>query len=291
MTPILPGNRVVTLAIGAAFATAAFASIPAHAAPCAVEHAKLQQALKANVKPSGGPANGGFENNEWAVVIDRAGIVCAVAFSGNVVGDQWLASRAIAAEKANTANALSVPKYAISTANIYAASQPGGYLYGTAITNPPDPSVIYAGNAATWGSANDPMLGKKPGGVVDYGGGFALYNASGVIGALGVSGDTPCADANVAWRVRHALGLDKVPNGPSPGHNDAVIYDIGPGGKSASGFGQPKCGKGAAEIAQKIGAGYIGQQGATAPPVTAPGTRAHAASGNAGAGASGNNPH
>jgi uncharacterized protein GlcG (DUF336 family) len=42
--------------------------------------------------------------------------------------------------------------------------------------------------------------------AVAFGGGLALYDDNGVIGGLGVSGDTPCADHNVAWRMRDALG-------------------------------------------------------------------------------------
>ena len=42
-----------------------------------------------------------------------------------------------------------------------------------------------------------------------FGGGLALYNSSrDVVGGLGASGDTSCADHNIAWRVRHALNLD-----------------------------------------------------------------------------------
>ncbi|TGT47517.1 heme-binding protein, partial [Mesorhizobium sp. M00.F.Ca.ET.170.01.1.1] len=51
-------------------------------APCPTDHDKLLSALKANVKPSGGPANGGFETNEWAAIVARDGTICAVAFSG-----------------------------------------------------------------------------------------------------------------------------------------------------------------------------------------------------------------
>ena len=44
------------------------------------------------------------------------------------------------------------------------------------------------------------------GGVNVFGGGLALYNAKGVlIGGLGVSGDSSCADHNIAWRTRHNL--------------------------------------------------------------------------------------
>ncbi len=227
----------------------------ARAANCLVKESELKRVLQQSVEPSGGPSNGGFDNNEWAVVVARDGTVCAVAFSGNTADDEWPASRAIAAEKANTADGMSTAKYALSTANLYAQSQPGGYLFGGGNSNPPDPSVLYAGNAATYGTANDPMIGQHPGGVIVFGGGLALYDQSGVVGALGVSGDTPCADHNVAWRIRHVLGLDRVPGGPSAEKNDAIIYDIGEDGRSASGFGHPSCGRQEAQVAEKIGAG------------------------------------
>lgn len=244
-----------TLSLWAAMGALAAAMQPAGAAECLVGAEKLKNALKANVKASGGPSNGGFDNNEWAVVIARDGTICAVAYSGNTVGDQWPASRPIAAEKANTANGMSLPSYAISTANLYAQSQPGGYLYGGLTSDLPDPAMLATGNAASWGTTADPWLNKRLGGVIVFGGGLALYDQSGIIGALGVSGDTSCADHNVAWRVRHALGLDKVPNGPSKNHNDAIVYDIGPNGKSASGFGHPTCGGKEEQVAAQIGAG------------------------------------
>lgn len=244
-----------TLSLCAVLGALAATMQPAGAAECLVGADKLKDALKANVKASGGPSNGGFDNNEWAVIIARDGTICAVAYSGNTVGDQWPASRAIAAEKANTANGVSLPNFAISTANLYAQSQPGGYLYGVLTADPPDPAMLGTGNAASWGTTADPWLNKRLGGVIVFGGGLALYDPSGIIGALGVSGDTPCADHNVAWRVRHALGLDKVPKGPSKNHNDAIVYDMEPNGKSASGFGHPTCGGKEEQIAAQIGAG------------------------------------
>jgi uncharacterized protein GlcG (DUF336 family) len=228
--------------------------LAAHAAAkCPVDENKLTQALKSSVKPSGGPTNGGLDNNEWAVVVSRDGAVCAVARSGNNVGDQWPASRGIAIAKATTANGLSLPKFAISTANLWAASQPGGYLYGAAAGDPADPTALYAGPVETWGTAQDPAIGHAVGGAIVFGGGLALYNGGGIAGALGVSGDTSCADHNVAWRVRHALGLDHVPGGVTDKHNDAIIYDVGANGKSKSGFGHPACGHHEQQVAQQIG--------------------------------------
>ena len=60
----------------------------------------------------------------------------------------------------------------------------------------------------------DPMVGSIVGGVNVFGGGLALYNSGGtLLGALGVSGDTSCADHNIAWRTRDELLLDNVPGG------------------------------------------------------------------------------
>lgn len=222
---------------------------------CPVNHGQLADMLKKSVKPSGGPSNGGFDNNEWAAVVNRQGVICAVAYSGDKVDDQWLGSRAIAAEKANTANAFSLKSKAIATANLYAAAQPGGFLFGAGLSNPPLPDVLYAGSPQDFGGDHDPMVGKVVGGVIVFGGGLALYNDGGIVGALGVSGDSSCADHNVAWRVRHFLGLDKVPAGVSPNMKDAIIYDIGADGKSASGFGHPKCNGREDQIAVDLGAG------------------------------------
>jgi len=50
-----------------------------------------------------------------------------------------------------------------------------------------------------------------------FGGGLALYNSQGVlVGALGVSEDSSCADHNIAWRTHHSLNLDVVPGGCRP---------------------------------------------------------------------------
>ena len=85
------------------------------------------------------------------------------------------------------------------------------------------------------------MVGKAIGGVIVFGGGLPLYSSKGhLIGGLGLSGDTSCADHVMAWKVRHELQLDAVPMGPSPDHNDNMILDF-KNGSSASGFGHPTC--------------------------------------------------
>src|SRR5204863_5474803 len=115
----------------------------------------------------------------------------AVAFSGANRGEQWPGSRVISAQKANTANAFSLPGLALSTANLYSAVQPGGTLFGLQESNPVDTSVAYRGPSENYGRPNDPMVGQKIGGVNVFGGGLALYNKEGkLVGAIGLSGDT-----------------------------------------------------------------------------------------------------
>lgn len=187
-------------------------------------------------------ANGGLNLDMWGTVVDRSGKVCAVVYTGEKVDSQWPGSRVISAQKANTANAFSLQGLALSTANLYSAVQPGGSLFGLQESNPVDTQVAYKGDAQKFGSTKDPMVGSRIGGVNVFGGGLALYNDKGkIVGGLGVSGDTSCADHNIAWRVRSALKLDYVPTGVSPDKNDQIIFDV-VAGKSAGGFGHPLCG-------------------------------------------------
>ncbi len=211
-------------------------------------HAELQETLRAVVKEN----NGGFGFHMWATVVDRDGVVKAVVFSGNDRGDQWPGSRVISAQKANTANAFSLPGFALSTANLFSAVQPGGSLYGLQESNPVSPEVAYQGSSEKFGTEKDPMVGHKIGGVNIFGGGLALYNSEGkLVGALGVSGDSSCADHNIAWKVRHGLNLDYVPAGVSTTKDDNIVYDI-TNGISASGWGHPQCTPEAARVAREF---------------------------------------
>lgn len=219
-------------------------------------HAELQQALDT----AQGMANGGFGLQMWGTVVNRDGLVCAVAFTGNGRGDQWPGSRVISAQKANTANAFSLPGLALSTANLYTAVQPGGSLFGLQASNPVDTDVAYGGSPSNYGRSNDPMVGRRIGGINVFGGGLALYDASGrLIGGLGVSGDSSCADHNIAWRTRNLLSLDSVPAGVSGDdqREDNIVYDITPQagqmpGVSASGWGHPACSAAAVAIAATL---------------------------------------
>ena len=222
-------------------------------------HAQLKIALDAAVAAE----TSGLNLHMWATIVDRDGIVCAVAFSGTDRGAQWPGSRVISAQKANTANSFSLDAsssssgsgrpdgLALSTANLYSAVQPGGSLYGLQHSNPVETDNAYKGPSANFGKANDPLVGTKAGGVNVFGGGLGLYAAEQtLIGGVGLSGDTSCADHMIAWRVRHNLELDHLlgVGGVSgdPQRPDNIIYDIAPNpnggtGISAGGFGHPTC--------------------------------------------------
>jgi len=233
-------------------------------------HGALKNALVAAVAVEGS----GLDLQMWGTIVDRDGIVCAVAFSGVNRGAQWPGSRVISAQKANTANSFSLdstlsefagasilfPKgLALSTANLFSAVQPGGSLFGLQESNPVNVAAAYAGPSDQYGKPTDPLVGQKIGGVNVFGGGLGLYDlvrqqgggrAERIVGGLGVSGDTSCTDHYIAWRVRHTLDLDHMKNiagvSGDPTHPDNIIYDITPNaaggtGVSAGGFGHPTC--------------------------------------------------
>ncbi len=143
--------------------------------------------------------------------------MCDVATSGTT-GDlasrsEWLGSRVISAQKANTANAFSLNAVSISTGALYAAVQPGGSLFGLQESNPVDAKTAYEGLPVNYGTANDPLKGKRIGGINVFGGGVAVYKGGVKVGALGVSGDTSCTDHATVWKVRDLLGLNSSPGG------------------------------------------------------------------------------
>jgi uncharacterized protein GlcG (DUF336 family) len=171
-------------------------------------------------------ANGGIfkPNKMWAAVVDREGHLCSVIKTG----DAWPGSRAIAIAKAYTANGFSNDKLALSTANLYAATQPGGSLYGLNNSNPFDARFLAPG------SGNGRVLG----GVITFGGGVALYAGGQVIGGLGVSGDSACADHAIAYRMRKLAGLNGLPGGQGPGNTDNIVFATN---SVPVGFEHPHC--------------------------------------------------
>ncbi len=146
----------------------------------------------------GGFAGGRFE---WAAVVDREGTLCALAVSSDDPAATWPGSQGIAKAKAFTANAFSSDTTPMSTARLYTMSQPGHSLWGAANGNPLDSRCL--------GTPHDaPGIGQVCGGTITFGGGVPLYRGKTRVGGLGASGDTPCADHEIAKRLRNKAGLD-----------------------------------------------------------------------------------
>jgi uncharacterized protein GlcG (DUF336 family) len=163
------------------------------------------------------PIGGLFEGTRmWGAVVDRDGEVCAYATSTTDPTQVWPGSQAIAKSKAYTANAFSLDTLALSTARLYTFTQPGHSLWSLGQSNLFNPQFL----ASTDGHAG----GKNQitGGLIFFGGGVPLYRNGKIIGALGVSGDTSCADHEIAKRVRDLASL----NPPGGALVDDIVYSL-----------------------------------------------------------------
>lgn len=166
----------------------------------------------------------------WAAVVNRDGRLCAFTTGGSAVAasdpDQvWPGSQAIAKAKAYTANAFSNDILPLSTARLYTFSQPGHSLFGLNNSNPFNAHVLAPPSGSGGGK------GQIAGGIITFGGGVPLYD-NGIIGGLGVSGDTACTDHEIAKRVRDLADLNP-PGGPLV---DDIVYAPPP-----SVFAHPIC--------------------------------------------------
>jgi uncharacterized protein GlcG (DUF336 family) len=167
-----------------------------HAAGCAdvMTESDLRKYLA--MAPDSGEAGGLFHGRaEWAAVVNRNGEVCAIIAPNDSIGGRWPGSRNIARAKAFTANGFSTDTLAFSTARLYTLTQPGHSLWGV---GQPEPFRTECLSDA----------GGICGGAIAFGGGVALYRNGKIVGGLGVSGDTPCTDHEIAKRIRHIAGLD-----------------------------------------------------------------------------------
>lgn len=148
--------------------------------------------------PDSGEAGGLFHGRaEWGAIVNRKGQICAVVPPSDSAGGYWPGSRTIAMAKAFTANGFSTDTLPFSTARLYTLTQPGHSLWGVAQPEPFNPDCLDPGNDT-----------KVCGGAIAFGGGVPLYRGGHIAGGLGVSGDTPCADHEIAKRIRHLAKLD-----------------------------------------------------------------------------------
>ena len=189
---------------------------------------QLQTFLK--VAPgTGGDAGGLFHGERmWGAVVNRKGEVCSFATSTDDPTQVWPGSQAIAKAKAYTANAFSLDSLALSTARLYTFVQPGHSLYGLNQSNLFNPKFL-APPTGQGGGEN-----QIAGGIITFGGGIPLYKNGKIIGGLGISGDTACADHEIAKRVRVLANLN-----PTGGSSvDDIQYSSVDG---ASPFAHPLC--------------------------------------------------
>jgi uncharacterized protein GlcG (DUF336 family) len=195
-------------------------SMPAIAQNCSQlpTNAQLRGWLQA--APAAGGTVGGLFNGQrmWAAIVNRDGRICAAATTTTDPTQVWPGSQAIAKAKAYTANAFSLDNFALSTARLYTFTQPGHSLASLGQSNLFDPQAL-APPSGQSGFDN-----KIAGGLIFFAGGVPIYSNGKIVGGLGVSGDTSCADHEIAKRVRNMAAL----NPPLPGGMlaDDIVYSL-----------------------------------------------------------------
>ena len=226
------------VAVAVALLTAAgfllFTSRQTHANPpgnCQnLPSANQLKALLVAAPNSGGTVGGLFNGARmWGAIVNRSGEICTFATSTDDPTQVWPGSQAIAKAKAFTANAFSLDDLALSTAQLYTFTQPGHSLWSLGQSNPFNPDLV-APPTGNGGGKNQIAAG-----LIFFGGGVPLYDSNHhIIGGLGISGDTSCADHEIAKRVRNLASLN-----PSGGPTaDDISYSSKDG---ANVFTHPLC--------------------------------------------------
>jgi uncharacterized protein GlcG (DUF336 family) len=215
MTRSLGGLRVlvamcilgITGGVGTAAAQGTCSSMPTAA--------ELRTALQQAVT-HGGEAGGLFHGSRmWGSIVNRSGAICVTAASNTDPTQVWPGSQAIAKAKAYTANAFSLDALALSSAMLYTFTQPGHSLWSLGQSNLFDSDFLSSPENTNAGQ------GQIAGGLIFFGGGVPLYRNGRIIGGLGISGDTSCADHEIAKRVRDILAM----NPPGGMLADDIVYD------------------------------------------------------------------
>ncbi len=187
----------------------------------------LVQAASAAGVAKYGTVGGLFEGTRmWAAVVNSDGELCAWNTSTADPRQVWPGSQAIAKAKAFTANAFSLDNFALSTARLYTFTQAGHSLFSLGQSNLFNPKYL---EAPSGGSAGKNQIA---GGLIFFGGGLPIYSNGKIIGGLGVSGDTSCADHEIAKRVRDLAGLNPGFGGGATA--DDIVYE-------SSVFAHPVC--------------------------------------------------
>ena len=181
--------------------------------------------------PIGGTVGGLFNGERmWGAVVNRDGEICSYATSKTDPTQVWPGSQAIAKAKAYTGNAFSLDTLALSSARLYTFTQPGHSLWSLGQSNLFNPQFLAPPDGGSGGK------NKIAGGLIFFGGGVPLYKNGKIIGGLGISGDTSCADHEIAKRVRQLAGM----NPPGGATVDDIVY-TGFDPPASYVFAHPKC--------------------------------------------------
>jgi uncharacterized protein GlcG (DUF336 family) len=176
----------------------------------------------------GGQVGGLFEGTlMWGAIVNRDGQICVYGTSTADASQVWPGSQAIAKAKAYAANAFSLDTFALSTARLYTFTQPGHSLWSLGQSNLFNSDLLV-------GPGDHGDKNQIAGGLIFFGGGVPIYQGGKIVGGLGISGDTSCADHEIAKRVRHLLHMDPA-GGPTA---DDIVYSSKDG---ASVFAHPVC--------------------------------------------------
>jgi uncharacterized protein GlcG (DUF336 family) len=204
--PVLATATLLSIVSAAGYAIAVHVTPLSAAAAGRCNSLPTEGALKellAAAPSAGGDAGGLFHGTRmWAAVVNRDGEFCAAATSTSDPSQVWPGSQAIAKAKAYTANAFSLDDAPLSTAQLYTLTQPGHSLWSLGQSNLFESKFLAPPTGQGGGKE------QIAGGLIFFGGGVALYSGGKIIGGLGISGDTSCADHEIAKRVRDLATLN-----------------------------------------------------------------------------------
>jgi len=104
-------------------------------------------------------ANGGFGFDMWATVVNRDGIVCAVAFTRRIAWRSVGRAAVISAQKANTATPSACSLRLIDGEYLFRVQSLVGACSDWQESNPVDPDVAYRGQPSAYDSQMIRMVG------------------------------------------------------------------------------------------------------------------------------------
>ena len=222
---------VVSFAVGAMCALATGTASAQGATGC--KELPSYSTLRGALVQARHASNGGFNLDMWGTVVNRDGVVCAVAFTGNDRGDQWPGSRDFRTEGQHGQFVQSTEHRAFDRQSlhgrstrrqpVWSAGKQSGECGRRLQRQPGEQRTSQRSDGRRPHWRGERVWGRS-----------GLYNSSGeLVGAIGVSGDTSCADHNIAWRTRASLGLDYVPHtafnaSGDPTHPDNIVYTSRP---------------------------------------------------------------